>query len=105
MRELTVTFWDDGPRMAGEYLELVREDSPVAGSEHGRNCEAQLLVELICDLIGKPRNEVAASRRDCRRNILAQWTNDDGPFSENEILELRRLAKPWKAAPPEGWRD
>ena len=96
-------FWDDVPPLdLLVYVEGVEADSPVATSIVGRDCEIQALSQLC--LIGTAaeselRAEATQSRVNTRRKFFGEWTDDDGPFSEAEVLQLRQQVKPWDFSP------
>lgn len=84
------------------YAEGVGAESPVATSIVGRDCEIQALCELYLVGTGEGSEllaEVAQSRVNTRRKFLGEWTDDGGPFSETEVLQLRQQVKPWDFPP------
>ncbi|MXX99408.1 MAG: hypothetical protein F4Y67_01125 [Chloroflexi bacterium] len=93
-------YWSSVPPLVmGEYIEIIEANSPVAESVSGRDCEVQALCELV--LVGtgagfERLKEASISRVNTRRNFFGEWTNDNGPFTEEEVLRLREQVKPWR---------
>lgn len=93
-------FWQNVPPMnMAAYVEAITLDSDIASDPRARDCEAQLLAELA--LLGTgmsqqdAQHEASQSRVHTRRNVLGQWSDDEAPFTDHEIKELRQLA--WNA--------
>ena len=90
-------FWQSVPPMnMGAYIEAITPDSEIAVDSRARDCEAQLLAELA--LVGagmeqsEAQREATQSRVQIRRNVLGQWSDDHGPFTDDEISALRQQA-------------
>ena len=101
---LSETFWDGVPPFdISEYVNNIDAESPVGESITARDCEVQALCMLYLALTeteAEKMEEALQSRVNMRRNCFAEWTDDDGPFSEEEVRNLRSQVKPW-AFPPE----
>ncbi len=90
-------FWQDVPPMnMGAYIEAITLDSEIAADPRARDCEVQLLAELA--LVGtgmeqpEAQREASQSRVQVRRNVLGEWSDDHGPFTDDEIKTLRQQA-------------
>ena len=96
---LDTTFWENVPPMEfGEYIENVTLGSAVGETPAARDTEAQVLAEVILSGIYGISLEEAIERRAAmsrvklRRDLLGEWTNDDGSFTVDEITKLRKTA-------------
>ena len=96
---LTDSFWDGVPPLdVIEYANAIGPDSPVARSDKGRDCEVQALCELYLARTNagpEYKGEPFQSRVNTRRKFMGQWTDDNGPFTEEEVLDLRNQVRPW----------
>ncbi len=101
---LPETFWNDVPPLdIIEYANNVEAESSVADATTARDCEIQALCKLHLIRTGaepEMMKETVQSRVNTRRLFFGEWTNDGGPFSEEEVLNLRSQVKPW-AFPPD----
>ena len=73
-----------------DYVVGIRVDSPVSDTDAGRDREVQALCLRFCRISGTDEQEALESRVNTRRNFLGQWSDDNGPFTEAEVLDLRR---------------
>ena len=90
-------FWQSVPPMnMGEYIKAITLDSTIAADPQARDCEVQLLAELALVGTGMDQQEAqqaaSRSRVHIRRNVLGEWSDDQGPFTDNEISTLRKSA-------------
>ena len=96
---LTVSFWEGVPPLdVIEYVNAIDSESPVAKSENGKDCEVQALCELHLARTSaglEYKGEPFLSRVNTRRKFMGQWTDDNGPFTEEEVLDLRNQVRPW----------
>ena len=96
---ISESFWESVPPLdIVDYVKNVKADSPVARSVKGRDCEIQALSELWLLLSGAELErfeEVGKSRATTRQKFFGEWSDDNSPFTEEEVATLRSQIKPW----------
>ena len=96
---ISESFWDSVPPInIVDYAKNVKADSPVAESDIGKDCEIQVLCKLAVLRTGsgpEVMKEVGQSRVNSRRKFFGEWSDDNGPFSADEVNRLRSMVKPW----------
>ena len=82
-------FWQT-PRDLSDYIAQVSADSPIPSTTRGRDCEMQALALLYCDMRDVDPKEATKSRVNIRRKFLGEWSDDQGPFTDDEVQQLRK---------------
>ena len=96
---ISESFWSSVPPLdIVDYAKNVQADSPAAESIVGRDSEIQALCNLaVLRTGGGPEvmKEVGQSRVNTRRKFFGEWSDDNGPFSVEEVKRLRSMVRPW----------
>ncbi|WP_420621724.1 hypothetical protein [Candidatus Poriferisodalis sp.] len=83
-------FWCDVPPLdADAYLTHITLDSVVSESTSARDCEVELLCLWLKMATGY---NPFPSRLNARRNVLGDWSDDNGPFTDAEVNRFRETA-------------
>ena len=83
-------FWRDVPPLDAEaYMTHITEDSAVPESPSARDCEVELLCRWLKMATGY---NPFPNRLDARRNVLGDWSDDSGPFTDVEVMQFREKA-------------
>ncbi|MCY3656672.1 MAG: hypothetical protein OXG95_08705 [Chloroflexi bacterium] len=85
-------FWEGEPDL-DYYVANVEMDDSVAPQGQSREQEMRLLIVLYLTRVGamtseRERQVFSGSRLEIRR-LLGQWSDDTGPFTDAEVLEVR----------------
>jgi exopolysaccharide biosynthesis protein len=77
-----------------EVLDSLDPEGPVPDSVQERDGEMRVLFFLYLVARGVDRDQAMESAMESRvatrRNFMGQWTDDDSPFTEEEMREMRR---------------
>lgn len=91
------TFWDQqrqGDGSLDDYISQISVDSAIPTAVRNRDSEMRVLAGIYCEISGADLDEVFKSRVNIRRKFLGEWSDDEGPFTDEEIRGMRSAVLP-----------
>ena len=86
-------FWAsvDKDTFIQDYVDQFSPDNPIPSLIRNRDREMMVLAALYCSIAKLDPSEASKSRVNTRRKFLGEWSDDNGPFTEDDVRKMREF--------------
>lgn len=72
-----------------DYIDSFSLENPVPSLVRNRDREMMVLAAIYCSIAQIDPIEASKSRVNTRRKFLGEWSDNNGPFTEQDVQKMR----------------